>query len=221
MSLVSALGTASDQPDLADNRGAQVTRGTANQGARVLGEVQSAPVTRLVEQMLSESDNVVAEVLSRQVAVAAHRPATFAGGVAAVSDVLGSIGINAGHAMVDGSGLSVLNRVSVAALTGVLLKAVDPAKPELHPIITGLPVAGWDGTLADRYGGLSSAGRGAVRAKTGTLDGVSAEAGLVTDADGRQLVFAFVANGVPIGGTIQARAALDALAATLADCGCR
>jgi D-alanyl-D-alanine carboxypeptidase/D-alanyl-D-alanine-endopeptidase (penicillin-binding protein 4) len=219
--LDSALSTASGQPHHADNPGARVTRGIVNQGARVLGEVHSAPVSRLVEQMLSESDNVVAEVLTRQVAVAAHRPATFAGGAAAVSETLAMIGIRVGHAMVDGSGLSVLNRVSVAALTGVLLRAADPGKPNLRPIVTGLPVAGWDGTLADRYSGLSRSGRGAVRAKTGTLDGVSAEAGLVTDSDGRQLVFAFIANGVPIGGTDQARVALDGLAATLAGCGCR
>jgi len=75
--------------------------------------------------------------------------------------------------------------------------------------------------LQSRYTGGARIGQGAVRAKTGTLDGVSAEAGIVTDADGRRLVIAFVADHVPAGGTEAARTALDNIGAVLAGCGCR
>ncbi len=63
--------------------------------------------------------------------------------------------------------------------------------------MSGMPIAGFSGTLAHRYGlGTAAAGRGVVRAKTGTLDGVNTLAGVVYDADGRLLAFAFMANHV-------------------------
>ncbi|MDQ6873444.1 MAG: D-alanyl-D-alanine carboxypeptidase, partial [Actinomycetota bacterium] len=64
-------------------------------------------------------------------------------------------------------------------------------------------------------------GAGRVRAKTGTLSGVSALAGVVRDTDGRLLVFAVLADRVPAGGTDGAEIALDRVAAALAGCGCR
>jgi D-alanyl-D-alanine carboxypeptidase/D-alanyl-D-alanine-endopeptidase (penicillin-binding protein 4) len=106
----------------------------------------------------------------------------------------------------------------------VLRLAAGPAHPDLHDLVIGLPVAGWSGTLADRYmSGSATKGAGTVRAKTGTLTGVSSLAGLVHDVDGRLLAFAFVADRVPNSdaGTVAAEAALDRIAATLAGCGCR
>jgi D-alanyl-D-alanine carboxypeptidase/D-alanyl-D-alanine-endopeptidase (penicillin-binding protein 4) len=88
-------------------------------------------------------------------------------------------------------------------------------------VLTGLPVAGFDGTLAPRYRtgpALPAAGR--VRAKTGTLNAVSALAGLVRTADGRLLAFDLTTNSVPLGANRRAERALDALAARLAACGC-
>ncbi|HEX8866844.1 MAG TPA: D-alanyl-D-alanine carboxypeptidase, partial [Lentzea sp.] len=75
------------------------------------------------------------------------------------------------------------------------------------------------GTLAGRYGGNASAGKGWVRAKTGTLTGVNALAGVVVDVDGRVLVFAFMSasNGDP---ETAVRPALDVMAAALRGCGC-
>ena len=89
-------------------------------------------------------------------------------------------------------------------------------------MLSGLPVAGFDGTLAKRYrpaGTLPAAGE--VRAKTGTLEGVSALAGLVRTADGRLLAFDVSLDGVPVGATRAAENALDAVATALAGCGCR
>ncbi|MCW2614914.1 MAG: D-alanyl-D-alanine carboxypeptidase/D-alanyl-D-alanine-endopeptidase, partial [Frankiales bacterium] len=205
--------------------GAAVARGAAPEGAAVLGEVSSPPVALLVERMLVRSDNDLAEALARQVALAAGEPASFAGGAAAVAAVLAptleAAGVSADAvALVDGSGLSRLDRLQPAALTRLLARA--GTEDRLAPVLTGLPVAGFDGTLARRYrsgGGLPAAG--AVRAKTGTLNGVSALAGLVRTADGRLLAFDLTADGVPLGATRGAEAALDRLAAALASCGCR
>ena len=213
--------------------GAPVTveRGTAAPGAAELGAVQSPPVARLVERMLARSDNDLAEALVRQVALAQGRPASFAGGAEAVREVLApylsSVGLEPDAvALVDGSGLSRDNLLQPAALTRLLAAvAADDGSPtagRLAPVLSGLPVAGFSGTLSDRYregGGVPAAG--AVRAKTGTLNGVSALAGLVRTADGRLLAFDVTADAVPFGATRAAEAALDELAAALARCGCR
>lgn len=201
--------------------GATVSRGTGPAGAKVLGTVNSAPYGRLVEEMLTESDNVLAEVLGRQVALAAGQPASFAGAAASIAATLQPLGITVGTATKDASGLSVLDRIPAQALADALVRALDPSHPELYTIITGLPVAGWSGTLESRYTGDSAAGQGVVRAKTGTLDGVSALAGIVRTKDGRTLVLVLVANHVPIIDADIPRAALDAVAARLALCGCR
>jgi D-alanyl-D-alanine carboxypeptidase/D-alanyl-D-alanine-endopeptidase (penicillin-binding protein 4) len=222
----------STQPDLAAGRalarllgapGAAVVRGRAAAGAAVLGQVRSAPLARIVEQMLLVSDNVLAEALARQVAVAEGLPASFAGAAEAVRRVLGRLGVPlAGGHLVDGSGLSTRDRVTPAALAALLRLAVSGGLAALRGLLPGLPVSGYDGTLGHRYrAGQPTAAAGAVRAKTGSLNGVNALAGIVTDADGRLLVFAFLADRVPVGGILAAEAALDAAATTLARCGCR
>jgi len=197
-----------------------VAGGDAAAGAAVLGRVQSAPVERLVEQMLAASDNVLAEALARQVALAAGAPASFDGAAAAVLAALEGAGLpTAGAVVVDGSGLSPRNRLTADLLTEILVRAAgQPATPG-RGLLAGLPVAAYDGTLSERF--VTTSAAGVVRAKTGTLDGTSALAGLVETADGRLLVFAFVADAVPIGGRYPAETALDELAGVLAGCGCR
>lgn len=200
-----------------------VVRGRAAPGATVLGEVVSPPVPRLVERMLTDSDNDLAESLARQVALATGRPATFAGASSAVHAVLVGLGVAPGAvALVDGSGLSRDDRLQPRALTRLLARAASGTDPRLAPLLSGLPIAGFDGTLAKRYrGGPTRVAAGDVRAKTGTLNGVSALAGLVRTADDRLLAFDLTADAVPPGGTGRAEAALDGLAAALAGCGCR
>ena len=199
--------------------GAAVARGRAPEGAVELGAVRSPPVSLLVERMLSRSDNDLAEALARAVALDRGQPASFGGAAAAVDGVLSGLGIT-GVTLQDGSGLSRSNRLQPASLTRLLARA--GTEDRFAPLLAGLPVAGFDGTLALRYrtgAGLPAAG--AVRAKTGTLNGVSALAGLVRTADGRLLAFDLTADGVPLGATRRAEAALDRLAAALASCGCR
>ncbi|HEV2089218.1 MAG TPA: D-alanyl-D-alanine carboxypeptidase/D-alanyl-D-alanine-endopeptidase [Cryptosporangiaceae bacterium] len=202
---------------------AEVERGTAVPLARELGVVESPPVLDLVERMLTASDNVIAESLARHVAVAEKRPPTFAGAVDAARAVLARLGVDpAADRLVDGSGLSPDNRISTALLAKLLVLAADPGHPELRGVLTGLPVASYSGTLANRFrAGGPDDGVGTVRAKTGTLTGVSALAGVVRTADGRVLAFVAVADRVPAGGRVGAEAALDRIGATLAGCGCQ
>lgn len=199
--------------------------GTAPQDAKVLGEVKSAPITELVDNALQISDNNLAEAIGRQTAIAAGAPPTFAGVAQTTLNVLAQNGFDiSGVQLNDGSGLSTLNKVSPKLLAQLLTVAAapddkDPRTAKLRPLLEGLPVAGGSGTLADRYNDpASSAGKGWVRAKTGTLSGVNTLAGLVLDADGRVLVFAMMSNGSDINA---ARPALDAVTATLRGCGCR
>ena len=93
---------------------------------------------------------------------------------------------------------AIATRPGHAGHTGRAASAGDrcPAIPKLAPILAGLPVAGFSGTLSGRFGGLAAAGAGVIRAKTGTLDGVAALAGYLQDDSGATLVFATIATGV-------------------------
>lgn len=201
---------------------ASVSRGSAPAGARVLASVQSPPLSELIGQMLQNSDNVIAECLARQVAIAKGAPASFLGAAAAIRAVLSSLGVDPGGQLTDGSGLAASDRLTPATLTQVLDLIVSPAHPELHDIVTALPVAAWSGTLAARFVAGAAAGAGVIRAKTGTLSDVSTLAGIVHDRSGRLLVFAFLADQVVSGysANLAAESALDRIAAGLAGCGC-
>ncbi|MFF7726506.1 D-alanyl-D-alanine carboxypeptidase/D-alanyl-D-alanine-endopeptidase [Streptomyces sp. NPDC008001] len=193
--------------------------GRAGGTAERLASVSSPPLSALVERTLTNSDNDIAEALARQTALASGQPADFEGAARAVIARLEKLGLPLpGARIADGSGLDRADHVSAAFLAGLLARAADPERPELRPVLTGLPVAGFSGTLSGRYG-PEAAGRGLVRAKTGTLTGVNTLSGTVVDADGRLLSFAFMTMDAPSGPTAQE--ALDRLATTVAGCGCR
>ena len=201
-----------------------VLRGTAPSGAVELAHVDSPSVSDLVEAMLTRSDNDLAEALGRQVALASGLPATFVGEATALSVAvrgpLDKAGVShSAVALKDASGLSPLDRLQPAALSRLLV--VVGQDQRYASILSGLPVAGFDGTLQNRYRKApADAAAGEVRAKTGTLNGVSALAGLVRTRSGRLLAFDLTADGVPLTGTLKAQAALDRVAAVLASCGC-
>ncbi|MFF4356278.1 D-alanyl-D-alanine carboxypeptidase/D-alanyl-D-alanine-endopeptidase [Streptomyces sp. NPDC001604] len=184
--------------------------------AENLAAVSSPPLSSLVERMLTNSDNDIAEALARQTAAASGRPASFDGGASAIAGALKKLGLPLkGAEFHDGSGLDRDDRLTADLLTALLVKAGDPAHPELRPVLTGLPVAGFTGTLTSRYTGGAA---GVVRAKTGTLTGVNTLAGTVVDQDGRLLAFAFLASDTT--SAPQAQSALDRTATALAACGC-
>jgi len=194
---------------------------TAPRSAVPVASVASPPVSELVQRMLTVSDNDLAESLGRAVAARSGSPATFAGEAAAVTASVRHLGVDVtALTLVDASGLSRLDRVTPAMLVQLVRLALGDAHPELRPLVQGLPVAGFSGTLGGRYRSRRSvAAAGLAHAKTGTLLGVNALAGYVVDADGRLLVFAFVTDrGAGVDAT---EAALDRVVARLADCGCR
>jgi D-alanyl-D-alanine carboxypeptidase/D-alanyl-D-alanine-endopeptidase (penicillin-binding protein 4) len=194
--------------------------------APVLASVSSPPLTAIIEQMLLESNNVVAEVLARHVAIALGMPATFSGAAAADMTELRRLGITTPVSLVDGSGLSPADQIAPETL--VRLLAAAAGRPALRGAVTGLPVAGFTGTLSAGdsdfgvIGGIAGgAARGMVRAKTGNLSTVAALAGLAYDKAGALLLFAIMAPQVPSADQLpQAAAAIDAAAAGLARCGC-
>lgn len=213
------LAAAERFAELLDERGLEV-RGdpkpaVAAAEADEVATVRSPQIGDLVERMLRESDNQLAEALGRIAAAASGRPASFAGATDAMLAVAERAGANVSDAeLFDASGLSRDDSISTTSLVDAL--HLGGTSTEQAPMLSGLPVAGFDGTLADRFGTVAASGAGVVRAKTGTLTGVTAESGVVTSCEGTLLAFAFVADAVP--DTEAARAALDQAAAALSRC---
>lgn len=195
--------------------------GTASPDASEIAAVEGAPLADVVEHLLDVSDNEAAEVVGHHVGVAVDGDGSFAGGARGVLTTLGDLGVPTRGAVVrDGSGLSRHNRVSAETMLATLRLAALPGQPDLRAVISGLPVAGFTGSLTYRFAEGEPAGRGAVRAKTGTLTGVHGLAGLVTDRQGNTMVFVLAADRVKVPDTLDARQALDQLAAELAACRC-
>ncbi|WP_084705818.1 D-alanyl-D-alanine carboxypeptidase [Prauserella rugosa] len=219
-------------------------------GGRVIAEVESAPVERLVEQMLELSDNTLAEAIQHQVAISTGNEATFPGGAKATLEVLSRHGFDVeGVTLNDGSGLSVDNRIPAQLLTEIIAVAAgsddaggspgeQPSSPAessepdagsgasrtetLRPILSGLPVAGGTGTLSARYDdGVPAQGRGWVRAKTGTIPSIGTNALTGYVVTVEGRVLAFSLITSGARNTDAAREALDTMTATLRECGCR
>jgi serine-type D-Ala-D-Ala carboxypeptidase/endopeptidase (penicillin-binding protein 4) len=197
--------------------------GTAPAGAVTIAGVRSPDVAAIVGWVLRESNNVIAEYLARQVALHSGRPASFAGAAAAVIAADARLGIHGGIHLVDGSGLSPLDLVTPLALDRLVGLAGDSRQAALRAAVTGLPVAGFSGTLAPGqsvFGGFGPAALGMVQAKTGNLNTVLSLAGIVSDASGRPLAFAIMADQVPRGELSPAAVVIDRMATALAGCGC-
>jgi D-alanyl-D-alanine carboxypeptidase/D-alanyl-D-alanine-endopeptidase (penicillin-binding protein 4) len=184
-----------------------------------IASVQSPPLMERLRDMMNASDNVMAESIGREVAAALGRPQSFDGAAAAVLKEIGDAGISTdGATLVDSSGLSIDDRLTAETLDGVVGTATGDEEPRLRPLVDLLPIAGGSGTLSNRFLDTDP-GRdslGFLRAKTGSLTGTNALAGIVTDASGRVLTFSLISNDAgPTG-----RTSIDALAAALRSCGC-
>jgi D-alanyl-D-alanine carboxypeptidase/D-alanyl-D-alanine-endopeptidase (penicillin-binding protein 4) len=216
-----ARAAASDFAAMLGERGisvdAEPVRVTTPAGAVDVASVRSASLGSIVEHVLDVSDNDAAEVLARHAALGSDLPGTSDDAGAAVTQILTGLGVDlSGSTILDGSGLARESEISAAALATTLALAADEAHPQLRPVISGLPVAGFTGTLDDRFD--DDAGAGIVRAKTGTLTGVSTLAGVTVSADGTPYAFAVMADDVR--NTIAARSALDDVATAIATCRC-
>ena len=183
--------------------------GRASPQAASLATVVSPALWSLVRFMDRESDNYTAELLLKQLGALYGGSGTTAAGAAVVTRVLAADGIPlTGVRIVDGSGLSRLNRLTARALTAILQSAW--ASPPLRrAFLTALPVAGKSGTL--RYRMRTRPARGNVFAKTGTTSQSSALSGFVKG----RFAFAVLQNGNPVA-SWWAQRAQDRFAATLA-----
>ncbi|AEV88972.1 D-alanyl-D-alanine carboxypeptidase [Actinoplanes sp. SE50] len=199
----------------------KVAKGRAPDAGTELGKVDSPPLVQILDWMLQESDNTLAETMARQVAIAAHKEASFDGASEAMIAKLRELGLPGDEAdLYDGSGLSRHDGLSPTLLVQALALAAGGTRPELSAMFDGLPVAGWSGTLRTRFVTPSPnrAAQGVVRAKTGTLSGVNTLAGVLVTKDGRVLSFAIMATGTS--NAASAKTALDRVAAKLVACGC-
>jgi len=200
-----------------------VTQTAAARGSVTIAAVSSPPLAEIIEQMLTESNNVIAENLARQVAIATGHPASFSGAAAAETGVLRRLGVG-GISLVDGSGLSPQDQITPNTLVHLIRLAAAPSQPDLRPVITGLPVAGFSGTLAPGgsvFNALGPPAWGVVRAKTGNLLTVVSLAGIAYARNGQLLAFAFMADQLPENGLTAAGDDMTRLATALAACGCR
>ncbi len=183
--------------------------GTADDAAVPIASVDSPPLAAIVRWMDRESDNFVAEMLLKELGAVQAEAGTTAAGIGVVAGLLTQAGVPMdGVRLVDGSGLSLLDRMTVNALVSLLTTMWnDPGvRPEL---LAALPVAGRSGTLAHRMRDTVAAG--VVLAKTGSTTNASALSGFVGD----RYVFSVLQNGWPVS-WFWARAAQDRFATVLA-----
>ena len=166
--------------------------GSAHPGARTLATVRSEKLSRLLPAMDAESDNFIAEMTLKTIGAEAAGKGTTAAGAEVVRRDLAAAGIPlAGMRIVDGSGLSRLDRMTARGLAALLLAFWR--SPELHSVVqASLAVAGERGTLKHRLTGRRT--RGIVRGKTGTTDAASALSGYI----GSRYAFVLVENGSPV-----------------------
>lgn len=171
---------------------------------RSLATAESATVAALVTHMLQSSHNPTAEVLHRMVAIGRGYEPTWAGARSAVQSALDELGLDTtGVVPADGSGLSRDSRVRADLLTDVLARVCSRERhPELATIFPegGLPLAGVTGSMsaANDWFARPTADqvRGRLWAKSGSLSGVAALAGIAIPAPGRYRTFAILVNGV-------------------------
>lgn len=152
-------------------------------------------IDQILLRMMKQSDNFYAEAMFYQLAAhQGHRPARAKDAAAIVKRLISKVGL--GHRpyrIADGSGLSLYNYLSSDLEVRLLRYAYRNSTVYLH-LLPSLPVAGSDGTLRNRMRGSFAADN--VKAKTGTLEGVSALAGYCTAANGHRLCFSIINQGI-------------------------
>lgn len=193
-------GAARELVQLLQARGVTVAggpgTGTAPAETEVIGSVTSAPLTAVVAEMMSASDNNTAEMLVKEMGVAASGTGSREAGLAAMDAQLVEWGF-AGNVLADGSGLSNDNRTTCNTLLGLLaMSGPDEA------LGMGLPVAGESGTMTDVFTNMAVTGK--MRAKTGTLGNppfnqdppaVKSLSGYLPVDGGGTISFALILNG--------------------------
>ena len=174
-----------------------------------LASISSAPLLEILRLVNRDSDNFTAEILLKHLGAVRGNGGTTAAGAAVVRRALAAGGVSlVGVRIADGSGLSLLDRLTTDALVDILTAAW--ADPLLRgSFLASLAVAGRSGTLENRL--VRAPTRGQVFAKTGTTSIASALSGFVAG----RYAFAVVQNGTPLW-TSWARTAQDRFVTVLA-----
>ena len=202
---IEVAGPAMDIDDLSDSPN------PAN--GRLVTEESSARLAQLATTMMKLSQNLYAETLLKTLGARAHGVGSSEEGCSVVRTTLEAWRIPTSDVlMVDGSGLSRYNLITPDALVGTLSHVYHDDRIR-GSFVETLPLAGVDGTLADRMKGTAAAGN--ARAKTGSFSNARAIAGYVRTANDEPLAFAILANNYGVEPAVIDRAS-DALVAALA-----
>jgi D-alanyl-D-alanine carboxypeptidase/D-alanyl-D-alanine-endopeptidase (penicillin-binding protein 4) len=181
-------------------------------GSTLIYTHRSQPLATIARAMLKDSINLYGEALMRLNA-ASGAPATNDAALEGLGKRLAAWGIpRDGQHLVDGSGLSRRDLIAPEALMVLLKKAFEPAGTS--PFVSGLPVAGVDGSLAARMKGTAAEGN--LRAKTGTMSNIRSLAGYVTTRDGEHLALVIMVNNYE-GAGADANESIDRMAVRLAE----
>jgi D-alanyl-D-alanine carboxypeptidase/D-alanyl-D-alanine-endopeptidase (penicillin-binding protein 4) len=164
--------------------------GLAPDDAAVIVKLLSPPVGELVAEMLTESNNMIAELLTKEIGLATSGTGSTAAGVAAMRRVVSDFCLPNSTLQHDGSGLSHANARSARGWRSLLQAAQD--RPWWNQFVDGLAVAAESGTLERRF--VDSAAAGSLRAKTGTITGIRALSGIMTTTGGRRVFFSAIVD---------------------------
>lgn len=160
-------------------------------GAELLRRT-SPPLSELIHETNTESNNFFAEQLLRTIGAHMRGRGTREGGAEVIMNWMHELGVPRGEfTMVDGSGLSRLNSISTHAVVTVLRHMHQGPYKTVY--LNSLPVSGKDGTLRRRMRGTPA--YSAVKAKTGYMKGVTSLGGYTSSLDGQPLAFSLIYNG--------------------------
>ena len=188
--IVNGIDVRGPAVDIDDLREAPVASGTP------IVSYRSAPLSQLAVRLMKISQNQYAETLLKTLSAAPGVVPTAAAGWKAALAVLEPWGVPAAALVQrDGSGLTRYDFVTPEALVAILTHVDRDARLK-GPFEASLPIAGRDGTLANRMKGTPAEGN--ARAKTGSMTAVRGTSGYVTTADGEPLVFSILANNYDI-----------------------
>jgi len=186
--------------DLLEARGFVIKRSPVNGTAPVpgeadpLGSIQSPPLSQILGRMLKYSDNTIAEMVLKEIGFHSGYGSDRASAAKTVATQLEKRGWwQPGMVIMDGSGLSIHNRITCDLISALLLEAGPGSDLQ-----EGLAVTGTSGTLL-YCSGSDQAAIGRIRAKTGSLNDVTALAGVTESQNGDLITFAMMANGNLLG----------------------
>lgn len=182
---------------IASSRGGDEHALTSPTGPLVLGEYQSPPLSEDIQVINKVSQNLHAEILLRLLGREKGTGGTVQAGIEVLHGFLNNAGLSSDdYAFYDGSGLSRENLVTPRAVVEILKYASE--QPWATEFRSSLPVAGVDGSLADRFKELDPAAH--IYAKTGSLGGVKTLSGYAVTSKGEQLAFSILSNNFSLPG---------------------